>query len=244
MLRKTFFAVVFCWLAAPGLARANDVTQQFFDDIENKRSSEIVDRMAPHVAAQVDVPVIRVLAAAIRNHLGSVKQITTTGMNYKLTPKGRYSERSSRVVFEKGTANCQFATLNGEMVMFDIQSDQLVDWLTAPTETKEYEDLAHRALSEILAGDPVKAREMWHDAFRSVISLERLQEMKQLIHASVGETQAIQFKSITTDEGDTPNLRLHFDIKAERSSTTGSILIQFAGMKGHVLGFNVALPNN
>ena len=188
MIRFAQIAALIGIFASVGFAQAADVTAQFFKDVQNERTKAIVDRMAPHVAAQVDIPVIEVLASAIRERLGAVERITTTGLTYKTTSEGQLSERTSKVSFAKGAASCRFATLNGRIVMFDVQSDQLGNWLKVPSETEIYRDLAARGLNEILMGDPVKSREMWHDAFKAVVSLDQLREMKQIIDTHLGES--------------------------------------------------------
>lgn len=221
---------------------AADVVTQFFDDLAAGRAEAIVSRMGARAASEVDLPVLKLLAQTVTQRLGPVERITTTGLRNSWTPQGKLSERTVSISFENGTAVFRVATRNARLVMFDLQSETLVGWLQVPDETEYYQALAKRSLNEILTGDARAAREMWHHALKELISLEQLREMKQLIDARLGRVTALTELSVKNTAGSAPGLRIDFEIAAEKDTTTGHILIQFAGLKGHIVGFNVSLP--
>jgi hypothetical protein len=236
--RQTLFVAAAAMMFG-GAAMAAGHQDEFFKAIGSGKADAATKLMHPALVEEVDEPVLGAWIDAINEKLGPVTEIRQTGISQEASLTQRKIETTAAVQFERGSANSSLTTLNGKIVAFNVESEQLGDWFRGPKGIGVYQQRGKAFIVRFFNGEIDDAHAMFHDELKKAVSKEDLARMSEQVRANAGALKSATFKDsrYSADEN-TQTLLVNFDIACENATGVCEIKIQFVGMKGHLLGFN------
>lgn len=236
---RVLFAVAVMATAFSASSRA-DVQRDFFEAIQSGQIEQVMAQMRPELLVEVDPPVLAAWMTALNERVGSLQSIKYTGIELKQTEDGSFRTTTAIVTFEKGSATSVLTAIDDRLIAFQVTSDQLGnDWFQGPSSIDLYESRGRTFIEQFMTGKTDEAYAMCHPALQDVIDRESFQQMVNILHERHGGPTSVTLKdsSMKIDD-ERQELTLNFDIVGERGTGVCEITVQFAGMKGHLLGFN------
>lgn len=220
--------------------RAAVEPQDFFKAVESGQADQLTKLMIPELQVEIDEPILAVWMKALNERLGKVVSIQETSRSTQRTFVGSKTEMTADVQFERGTASFEMKLVDGKMIAFDVETDDLgSDWFQGPSETKLYQELGAKLIRTILTAQADKAYDMCHSAVHEAIDPEGFRKLVTMIAERGGEMQSIEFKDSRMEiDGNSQMLILNYDITCEQLTGSCEVKIQFIGLKGHLMGFN------
>ena len=222
---------------------ASSVQKDFFAKVDAGQVDELMQSMHPALQDEIEQPVMETLVQTINTKLGKLKGVTQTSFSSKMTDAGTRVETEASVEFEKGTATSKLVTVDGKLIEFDVQSDQLIGWLGAPTSTALYEASAETFLTTFLTDGSGAAWDLCHESLQEAVKKEELAGMTAQVVGAIGALKSLKAVSAEAEDGaEVPTLVVTLEIVAEKAMTNGTVKFRFGGMRGDLSGFNVTLP--
>ncbi len=221
-----------------GAEPAAELEDNFYRAVSSGDANAAYNQMHPAAQELVDMPVFETWSGAVREHLGShvsTNRISTTNIQQLA---GVRVNIESEVVFERGTAKATMGFFDGQMVAFNVQSDQLVGWFTGPTRLDPYTEKAEAFIAAFIGQESEKAWSLMHDALKKMLPGNGLETMMQSIGDNGGSLRSLKLRNHQMVlEDDSQTLVLEYDLECERASGQCTIEFQFVGMKGHLVSF-------
>lgn len=236
------FAVLLFWAQRAG----SGLQQQFFSAVGSGKTDEVLTLMHPALRAEIDEPVLAAWITAVNARLGPCKGLRKTDFN---TSSNRVdgatiTESKGTVDFERGTSRSELVFRDGQLVKFLIESDQLGDkWFQGPANTRFYQERGKQLLTHLASGDPAQAHAMMHEALQKAVPLEKLKQNVASLRDKAGALQSVAFEREEFDDKDGQRLKVFYKVQCQKKPLAGMVQFRFIGLKGHVLAFDLAEPD-
>ncbi len=222
-----------------GADTVSDAETKFYRSISLGDADAAYQQMHPALQELIDLPVLEAWSIAVRDTLGSYQSKTQSEFKRTQQLTGVMIDIESELVFEHGSATASMSFFDGQMVAFNVQSDQLTNWFEGPTRLDPYTKTAEAFIAAFLRKDGDQARSLMHDALKKLFVENELESMMQNVAENSGALKESQLKSHRMSlENDRQALYLVYGIDCENATGECEIEIQFIGMKGHLIGFN------
>ena len=218
-------------------AAARDVQREFLDAFESQDPHRLMAMMSPELRARIDPPILAALMQTTREKLGRITDVTQTRFNVRANSQ-TLKESTATLTFEKGTGTSDIQLVDDKLTFFEIKSPQLADWFSGPKTTEFYEKIGEDFLRNLMANKSDAAWEMCHDALKDTLSRKDFARMCVKAAEQSNGAISMDVTEATMEQSDV--LRIKYDIETQKAGTMkGSIKIEFVGMRGHLLGFNL-----
>ncbi|MEZ6074042.1 MAG: hypothetical protein R3C10_28135 [Pirellulales bacterium] len=235
------YPVILIWfIAATARADSGAVTEsRFLQALDRGDTAAVIALLHPAARKEVDEPVLATWVTAMHERLGphvAVRRIASS-QAHGLT--GTQIETTSDVQFERGKAEVDITVLDGQVIGFHVNSEQLADWFQGPRQIEPYDVVAQAFIRAFLREDSGKSRSLMHPALREAVSFEQLDDMIKKVTANGGCLKSMRLVGQRfSSEGTSPTLFVTYDIECERATGRCEIEFQFVGMKGYLFGFD------
>ncbi|MFA6134082.1 MAG: hypothetical protein WC869_08720 [Phycisphaerae bacterium] len=232
------FVAILIWAGASG----GKVQDQFFTAVSSGEPTQVTALFAPALKDEVDEPVLSQWMAAVKANLGAYKGLSKTEFDTSSKYENGVSvtQSSGKVNFEKGQAQSELVLHDGKIVKFHVTSDKIPNiWFTGPAGTQLYQERGKVFLTDFLSNRPQEAFAMMHPALQQKMPLEQLTALVKTNSEKAGKVQSIVFKSESYDPVE-DILKITYTLECENARATPIVKFQFAGLKGHLIAFDIA----
>ncbi len=231
--------LTFSGIHAKGADPVTNIETTFHQGLARGDAATVLQQLHPALQELVDAPVLEAWANAFRDKLGGHLSTNRLATNRAQTLTGVEINIESEIVFEQGTAASSMRFFDGQLVAFNITSEQLGDWFQGPSRIDFYAERAEAFISAFLNEDGEQARSMMHEALKKLVVDGKLESMMRTIAGNGGSFQSATLRTHRmTLEKDNQVLTLLFDLECERANGECEIEFQFAGMQGHLISFD------
>ena len=212
----------------------------FFQTLTTEPIEEVYGLMHPALARLIDEPVLETWTEAVRDSLGEPNDIQVTNTSEKQrTDQGDTLLTIADVKFSKGKATSRLETLNGQLIAFKIDSDQLKGWFrNGPENVTLYVEEGRSFIRRFMLRESNSAFNLCHPALQKQVPHPKLAKMIMEITNSSGPMNSVEYVSKElnfTDESQ--KLILNYQVDCENTTVNAQITFQFVGMKGHLVAF-------
>lgn len=227
-------------------ARADQNEEQalFFAALQSGKANELIKLMHPALQKAVDEPVIVAWIATVQKQLGDYQtfQLQTDAQKITQIAAGERSESHAAVAFSKGQASSELVFLEKQLIAFSLTSEKLADnWFRGPQNVDLYRAHAQTFITNILMGKNPQAWELMHPKLQEQLGQEKFSVIINQVMQQMGDPQTIEFQEsrfIFASDDRFDRLELTFGFGGGPISGKVDVTYRFAGMKGHLLGFN------
>ena len=217
--------------------------EAFFTAVLSGDPAEVIEMLHPDLREQVDAPVLAAWMKAIKDNLGDLKGLSKSDFSTSTTEAdaGTLTKSEGTVNFEKGSATSLLVFLEGEIVEFDVDSDELPkDWFQGPADTTLYQQRGEKLLRLLLTDEVEEGYAMFHEALQGQYSLAELKADMASIAPQLGALEEIEYDSDEFERtGTAQKLTVFFKVTGEGGTVDAYVRFQFEGMKGHLIAFRV-----
>ena len=243
MKTSLYFTVSIALLTLPTMCSADKATTnsetRFYQALDHGDVNAVLETLHPAAQEQVDRPVLAAWIDAVGQRLGQHTSVKHTASSRTLSLTGTRIETTATVTFDRGAAEATITSLDGRIVDFTVQSDQMRDWFQGPTDVLTYDRTARRFITAFLTGDSESARTLMHPALLEAINNDDIETMVTKITKNGGKLEKLELGDQRFSlDGPAPALLLTYDVQCERAAGVCEIEFQFVGMKGFLLGFD------
>lgn len=231
-------AALMVWAFKAGSQQQN----AFYAAVYADSPDALLAMMDPALRTEVDAPVIAQWMAAMKANLGPIKGLKAADFstNRRFENGKTVEESKGTVRFEKGDASSELVLVDGKLVKFNVESERLANWFTELSDTALYREQGQKCLELMFTGQGAEAHAMMHPNLQTNLPLESLVSTLNDLMPKVGALKQVTCASESFTPGDTPELSLVYDIVCESGLLKGTIDFQFVGMKGHLVGVDIA----
>jgi len=224
------------------LAKSGEQQQEeFFAAVLSGDPTRVATLFHPALVAQIDGPVLAMWMNAVRSRLGQYVGVVDGEFSSTAKEEGGQAvlESKGTVKFEKGAVQSQLVSRGGRIVQFSVQSDLLKDWFVKPTDTSFYRDKAKQFLQYLITDKLEDASAMMHPNLRKSMPLDKLKAAMPAVIQRFGALKSLSYDSEKYTPGAIPRLELFYKLTCEKGPTPAVVGFQFAGMKAHLVSFNI-----
>jgi hypothetical protein len=216
--------------------------EKFFQAVLSGDPKQVTALFHPALRDEVDEPVLAVWMKAVKDNLGAFQGLNKTDFNTssKIEGGATIGESKGTVSFEKGQAQSELKTRDGQIVAFHVTSDKLGgDWFKGPTDTTLYRQRGKECLTYLLGDKCEDAFKMMHENLQKKVPLDQLKAMMADFTGKAGKAKTVTYQSETLEPGGTLTLKVVYKVECEKANPTGTVEFQFDGLKGHLVAFNL-----
>ncbi len=218
--------------------------EAFFKAVGSGQTRQVIELLDPRTMEEIDEPVLAAWMQQVSKSLGAYKGLSTADFNTSTETSNGVTRTTSKgtVNFEKGQAQSELVYQDDKIIKFHVQSPQMGnDWFKGPADATLYRQRAKAFLTALAGGKAKDAFDMMHPNLQQQMPLEKLTTLSANIAKAMGKVTAVPFKSDTFEivEGD-QTLTLLGEIHGENGVLDARIRFKFIGLRGYLLGFNVA----
>ncbi len=246
-MKKLIVAIAICATTtnvfAGSLPRTGQQLQkQFAAAIESGKADSLLQMMAPELKEQIDGPVMQRLVDRIGSSLGKVESIEQKFVRSVDEAGSHVINTTADVTFEKGVAVVALKSVDGIVVAFDMESKQLVGWLDRPSGNQLYELRATDFVRTLLIGNTEKAFQAMHPALQKQLGKDDFMAIATAARDTIDATKPLVIsvknsRMIETTGDSSPTMLIDLHLQNGEIDGNCEIKIQFAGLRGHLLGF-------
>ena len=211
--------------------------QTFFDAVQQTSPRAAFEMMHPELTRLIDEPVFVAWTRALKTTLGPVKQIEEEESN--TSSNNEITQSVAKIAFENGEAKSTIKTLNGQMVSFLVESDQMENWFEGPASSQLYQEQGRAFIRLFLHQEVNAAFNMCHEALQKKVPQPKLAEMMNKVTNLLGNCKFVKFVEQSIDfSKDSQKISLLFAVECENATASCKITFQFIGMKAHLVAFS------
>ncbi len=237
-------ALTAAWPLSCSRPPGSNAQEKFFKAVESGDPTQVIALFHPAMMDQVDEPVLAAWMKAVKDNLGAYKSLSGTdfSVDTKYENGATTTESKGTVNFEKGTAQSKVVYRDGQIVEFNVKSDQIPeDWFQGPASTELYRQRGQEFLTALMQSDLKKAFDMMHPALQKEMPLEKLKTGVPGVVAKAGKLKSITCRTDKMNITDAEQtLTVSFDVQGESDSLDGTVEFRFIGLKGNLTAFNLA----
>ncbi len=223
--------------------KGTEVQSAFYEAVLSGDVAAVKARFAPEVRDQIDDPVLAAWMAAVKEHLGDFKGISSSNFSTSVrTENGRDVVESTGVAeFEKGTAKSGLKLVDDLIVAWKTESDTLPDnWFTELEDASFYVDGAEVFVLALFQGDAEKARGLVSEQLREKLAGKAFEDGLVGVNAHYGATKGLAFRRHEFKAGPPQSITLYLGpLGIAAGSKAVTVTYQFDGMRGVITGFNL-----
>ncbi len=213
------------------------LAKTFFEKCMANEVDELYEMFDESLQAEVDVAMLKTFAAAIRNQLGK-QQIMGTPTYQNLADDPKSFGLVTDAMFEKGLCQPSFSFQGEKLVGFNIDSEQLNGWFTGVDSVDEYRDRGLAFIKVFIEQNVEQAFNMVHPVLQEDLVDGKLAAMIQAVTERLGPVKSVEFaRPLQEINDDYQKLYLYYTVVGENETMQAELTFQFAGMKGHFVGF-------
>jgi hypothetical protein len=233
---------IFVGMLVMAQTAGGDVQESFFKAVLSGDPKQVTALFDPAMNKEVDEPVLAQWMAAVKDNLGEFKGLSKTAFNTSVEYKNgaKIAKSSGTVNFEKGDATSELAFKDGKLIEFDVKSDKIPKtWFKgiAAGPTQLYQDRGKQFLTLFLSDKPDDAFAMMHENLQKVMPLEKLKALMADAAGKAGAVKSIQYLSEQVDPAG--KLKILYKVECQKTTTTASVKFEQAGLKCHLVAFNI-----
>lgn len=218
--------------------------EAFFKAVGSGQPRQVIELLDPRTTEEIDEPVLAAWMEQVNKNLGAYKGLSTTDFSTSTETSNGVTRTSSKgtLNFEKGQAQSELVYQDDKIIKFHVQSPQIGDnWFKGPADATLYRQRAKAFLSALGEGKAKTAFDMMHPNLQKEMPLEKLTELSAAIAKALGTVTAVPCKSDTFGIVDGEQaLTLLCEIQGANGILDARVRFKFIGLRGHLLGFNVA----
>jgi hypothetical protein len=218
--------------------------EAFFQQVNQGTASGLLGKMRSDLRLKVDEPVLAAWMQAFNDRLGQIEEITLNSFVVRQsTDGGLYRKSVCTVQCISGVARSEITTVDGQIVSFQVDSDQLQDWFEGPASTGLYERTGQKFIEQLLSDDPASAYALCHPALQQAIELDDFTAIGRSVRSGTGPVRETKMAAhrMESDAG-SGSLFLDFTVAGEHGTKACEIEFQFANLQGHLVGFAFRNP--
>lgn len=223
--------------------KGTEVQSAFYEAVLSGDVAAVKARFAPEVRGQIDDPVLAAWMAAVKEHLGAFKGMSSSNFSTNVgTENGREIVESTGVAeFEKGTAKSGLKLVDDLIVAWKTESDALPDnWFTELEDASFYVEGAEAFVLALFQGDAEKARGLVSDSLREKIAGKAFEDGLERVKAYYAATTGLSLSRHEFKAGPPQSLTLDLaPTGMPDGSEAISVTFQFQGLRGVITGFNL-----
>jgi hypothetical protein len=250
MIKKIFLTlgVIFAVLIVGFVAllfwaqRAGSQQQErFFKAVATGDPNTLLALCDPALREQIDAPVLAAWMTEVHKQLGDYKGLSKTSFSTEAntTDQGTLVHSEGTVNFQKGDATSDLEFLNDLLVKFSINSDKIPpDWFTGPTDTTLYRERGEKFIRKLFESNKKETVEMMHESLRQTLPDDKLESMMEELAAQAGPLKSIEFQEAKFSADDVQRLVVSYRVECEKNSLDATVSFHFAGLQGHLSGFD------
>ncbi len=232
------FAGVLFWAQRSG----SQMQESFFTAVTSGDVKQLETLMDPALREQIDPPVLEAWMNEVRGSLGRYRGLSKTNFSTETRYEGGawISQSQGEVHFERGTAQSELVFRDNQLIKFSVRSDEIGDdWFQGPADSKLYRERGQEFLTHFLLGESDRAFEMMHEALQREMPREKLRALVDDVTAKAGKLQSIAYAEERFDTSQGQRLKIYYQVQCEHARTTARVDIQFAGLQGHLVAFDL-----
>ncbi len=227
------------WAMSAGTAYQD----KFFAAVNSGKAADVLALMHPALRAEIDEPVLQAWINEVNEKLGKCQGLSKTDFHTEAKQENNVAlvESSGTVNFEKGTAKSEISFHGDQIVKFNVTSDLIAPgWFKSLPNTDLYRKQGEEFLRFALEGQPDKAFAMMHPALQTKMPLDALRPGLEKLLAETGKLQSLALEKEDFQSGaEGQSLKLFYKLGMEKGPAFGVVEYKFAGLKGHLMAFNV-----
>lgn len=218
-----------------GVNKVTGAQDDFWAAVGTGDASKVMAQFHPELRKEVDEAVLAAWVKAVNEKLGAFDKLALDGIDadYKTTDQGDEFKTEGTAVFAKGEAKSLIRTIDGKVVQFQVNSDQIGDdWLTELDHTA-YDEHARRYLDAVRAGEEDTAWAMMHEELQADVGQDKWSAMAQALAAKLGEGEL----KLARHEF-VPGKKAVLALWYEAAGGPVKLVYRPVGMKMHLMGFS------
>jgi len=226
-------------------SKSGEEMRSFFNAVASEDPQQFYGLVGSDLRAEMDEPVTRMWMAMLNDKLGAFQGVSATDFHTesKSVEAGWLVETKGAANFEKGAAQVRLTLLDGRVVGFEIESDNLRgrDWLKFDDAAKAfYFKRAETFLKTLAAGEAEAALQMMHPELRKQISADRISTGMSNFRKQYGAVKEIRLLDAKRLEDPADiSLLLVMQVVCEKQTAPAFVRFDFDKARGHLLAFRL-----
>ena len=229
-----------CLLAQDDEAPAQEsLATNFLRHLEASELDKLMAMFHPKLKEEVDPPVLQALIDGMKEKLGKIESIEIDAESKESVGDNEHYSAELSAKHANGSSTLKLKAINGQVISFSLNSEELKEWFKGPPTTDFYEEKGNQFIQKFTAGKEEEIRAMCHPALQKVIEGEKLTNMIKFVDDSLGQERKSELSDTSySAEGNKQKLTVQYNLTGDKGDLTLELVYQFVGMKGHLLEFS------
>lgn len=224
-----------------GAYMSGKVQEEFFEVVSAGDVSALEQMMSPLLRVQVNPVILAAVVESVGEVLGTYEGPSMEGFEIE-SGAGGFQRVTGVARFSKGDVPCELTYIDGKLLGFDIQNEEVVARaFSRPEVLEHFKAQGQLFLESALTGKLNEVYGLLNEEIQTQMTQVQIQGVADTALSEYGAFQSATFAALKDEAIETGHLKIYYDMVYEKASLTAQVDFGFKGMQASIWGFYFAM---